>query len=67
MDKIRYRLIQDNDSHWYLIPVDKAAAFEAWVQYMESDSDDEFAGEDFEDTAIGGSPGLVSFLDPRVK
>ncbi len=33
------RLIQDNDSHWYVIPWDQVDAFWQWVGYMESGAD----------------------------
>jgi hypothetical protein len=55
----RYRLAQDNDSHWYVIPVDRA---EEWEQWCEIDSDDERAWTPPEFAwQVGGSYSLVEF------
>lgn len=54
-----YFLTQDNDCHWYVVPVARKAEWNAW---REIPSDDERAWEapDFADR-IGGSPGMVHF------
>ena len=60
----RYFLAQDNDSHWYVVPVERQAEWDAWCAI---DPDDEaawttpvFAQQ------IGGSPSLVTFTDARI-
>ena len=35
---MKYKLTQDNDCHWYIIPTDKQ---EEWDEWLEIDSDDE--------------------------
>lgn len=64
MDAERYYLTQDNDSHWYVVPVANKAEWEAWCDI---DPDDEaawvapaFARQ------VGGSPCLVTFTDARI-
>lgn len=59
----RFFLATDNDSHWYLVPVAKAAEWEAWLALPE---DDERAWDapDFA-KPLGGAPGLVTFVDPQ--
>jgi hypothetical protein len=60
----RYVLVQDNDSHWYVIPEGKQAEFNAW---LEIDSDDERAWDAPEFAhAVGGAPSAVSFKDPHI-
>jgi len=34
----KYTLVQDNDCHWYIIPVEKN---KEWDEWLEIDSDDE--------------------------
>lgn len=54
----RYRLIQDEDGHWYVIRVDETEKFEAWVAagpYW-----DGYVGKDFGDLMVNG-PHTVSF------
>ena len=39
----QYRLIQDNDDHWYIIPWGFEYEFERWVDAQESgDMDDDY-------------------------
>lgn len=62
----RYRLICDNDGHYYVIPADKEAQFEEWVGHEESGGiDDRYSGPYFSECRINGSYGLVTFTDPR--
>lgn len=54
-----FRLACDNDSHWYVIPVDKSADWNAWT---ELDQDDEAAWEAPEyAVALHGSPCHIDF------
>lgn len=64
MSKVRYYLTQDSDCHWFVVPVDKREEWNAWT---EIDSDDERAWEapDFA-RSIGGSPSMVTFLEPDI-
>lgn len=60
----RFFLSTDNDSHWYFVPVDKAAEWEAWAAIPE---DDERAWEAPEfATPLGGAPCLVTFAAPHL-
>lgn len=60
----KWMLIQDNDCHWYCIPVKVRNLFENML--AESQSDDGRAFNDrFSSHAIGGSPTRVSFENPR--
>lgn len=60
----RYILSQDNDSHWFVVPVARQQEWDAW---LEIDSDDERAWEvpDFA-KAVGGAPCLVTFANPEI-
>jgi len=69
----RFKFLQDNDSHWYLIPVEQEQAFESWVTYMAGEPDQEEAGEieyqfqdyRFEDRRISGPVEAFTFTDPK--
>jgi hypothetical protein len=54
---------QDNDCHWYVVPLANCAEWEAWLEIPE---DDERAW-DVPTFAkpVGGSPILVTFTDPQ--
>ena len=58
----RFFLSQDNDSHWYIIPVDKRVEWNDWLELDEDDEPSwmvpEFA------KAVGGNPSLITFTDP---
>lgn len=64
MTEKRYRLEQDNDCHWYVIP---AARQQEWDDWLAIPSDDERAWEppDFA-SALGGSYSLLTFTDPEI-
>ena len=51
-----YRFVKDDDGHAYIIPADKQEEFRIWVEYMESDGDEEYTGEDFGDYRLGSHP-----------
>lgn len=48
-------LVQDDDCHWYIIPVDKAAEFYNWC-----DDEDNWDTPDYA-TEVGGNPQRVVF------
>ena len=58
----RYFLDQDNDSHWYIVPLDRKEDWEAWLSIP---TDDE-RGWDVPEFAVtvGGAPQQVTFSDP---
>lgn len=35
----RYRLVQDDDCHWYLIPFNQEKVFREWVEDWNSEDD----------------------------
>lgn len=41
----QWRFVTDDDGHNYIIPADKKDEFQRWVEYMESDSGEEFDGD----------------------
>jgi hypothetical protein len=56
----RHRLIQDDDCHWYVIPVEEVDAFNAWLAagpYWEN-----YQGPRFDARQVNG-PHSVSFLE----
>lgn len=59
-----YRLACDNDSHWFIIPVDRE---DEWERWLDIPSDDERSWEPpaFAQP-VGGSPTLVRFNDWRI-
>lgn len=56
-------LSTDNDSHWYVIPVEKETE---WAEFLELDPDDE-ASWDIPEwaEAVGGAPSLIVFNNYR--
>ena len=59
----RYYLSTDQSSHWYIVPVERRAEWEAWRDLSE---DDERAWEAPEFAKrINGSPSFVTFTDPQ--
>jgi hypothetical protein len=61
----RYKLLSDDDGHYYIIPVEKTKQFRRWVDaapYWEG-----YREENFEGRALGGSPSLLTFTDPQVE
>lgn len=49
-----FTLVRDDDSHWYVIPVDKA---DEWYDLLDDESDDlpDWA------VSVGGSPSRIVF------
>ena len=55
----RFCLACDNDAHWYVIPMDRRAE---WNDWLDIDADDERAWQvPAFARAIGGSPTRVTF------
>ena len=57
-EEIKYCLIQDNDCHWYVVPVDKKEEAYAYFEKCENYEPAEFP--DFL-VEVGGSPSMVRF------
>lgn len=52
-----YLLTQDDDCHWYLIPLDVEAEFRDWCKWIEgwiNGTDSTYEGLDFNDFRING-------------
>ena len=59
----RYCLVQDNDSHWYIIPANRR---QDWEAHCELDPNDEASWSDpFWAERIDGDPSTVHFENPR--
>lgn len=60
----RYRLAQDNDSHWYVIPVSRQQEWDNWTELDPEDARawnvPAFAQR------VGGSYSLVTFSEPEI-
>jgi hypothetical protein len=57
-----YMLVQDQSSHWYLIPADRRPEWDAW---SELDEDDEAAWDAPEFAVpVNGNPSRVVFSGP---
>ncbi|MEV4606226.1 hypothetical protein MRBLMR1_001170 [Neorhizobium sp. LMR1-1-1.1] len=60
----RFYLSQDNDGHWYVVPVAKR---QEWITWLEIPSDDDRAWTPPEFAKqVGGSPCLVMFTNPEI-
>jgi hypothetical protein len=60
-----YMLVSDNDAHWYVIP---ASCERDWEDFREIPEDDERSWDvPTYAAAIGGSPSLLKFKQPRIK
>lgn len=59
---MRYTLVQDDGSHWYIIPADKEEEFHAW---LESEDAEDGIAPDWANH-FGGGPGSVTFERPEI-
>jgi hypothetical protein len=65
--KQRYRLLSDDDGHYYLVPTEKEDEFNAWVNSFNDDEEGDPSGyEELGAVSLGCSPTCVSFTDPIV-
>lgn len=62
MDK--YYLAQDNDSHWFVVPVAKQQEWDAWCD-LDPDDEGSWEAPAFA-LAVGGAPCLVTFSNPEI-
>jgi len=63
----RYRLVQDNDCHWYVIPANNYPDFICWVDAQENDIDEFDEGIDYNKYRINCSPSLLTFENWRLE
>jgi hypothetical protein len=61
---MRYFLAKDNDSHWYVVPCDRQAEWDAWCTIVDGDERG-WTPPDFVQR-VGGAPSRVTFTDPRI-
>lgn len=60
-----FQLVQDSDSHWYVIPADKN---DEWEEFVTIPEDDERSWDvPAYAVAVGGSPSLVKFDSYEIK
>lgn len=59
----RYRLLRDDDGHWYVVPAELEPIFDKWVEDTSNDLD--WTGENFEKYSLGGDLSNVTFIDPK--
>ena len=54
-------LIQDNDSHWYVIPADQRQAVEQWLEWLENHDilKEEYDGPNFDSYRVDGPQRIV--------
>ena len=57
---MRYRIVMDDDGHWYVIPADREREFTEWLESGLVDEAPDFV------IGIGGSPSEVTFTSPRI-
>ena len=58
----RFFFDTDNDSHWFLVPLERKDEWDAWCSL---DEDDENAWDAPEwARPLGGDPSRISFVDP---
>lgn len=64
----RWRFMRDDSSHYYLVPVEHAAGFDAWVESFDSDYEgdgqDGNGHHDYDQYRIDGTSEW-SFADPK--
>lgn len=60
-----YFLSQDNDSHWYVVPVSRRTDWEKWLE-LDPDNESAWNTPDFAEE-VGGSPSLVEFETYTIK
>lgn len=60
----RFFLAQDDDCHWYVVPSDRQAEWDAW-RAIPTDDERSWTPPDFA-RQVGGSPTLVTFTDPVI-
>lgn len=62
---MEYFLTQDNDGHWFVVPVEKQKDFDKWTE-MDPDDPDSWDAPEYA-KQVGGWPGLVKFKEFRIE
>jgi hypothetical protein len=62
---MEYILVPDNDSHWYVIPLEKHTEWDKWCCLDENDEKSWVVPEYAEQ--VGGPPFLVKFKQYRIE
>lgn len=62
-DRKRYKLKTDQDSHWYLVPVEREAEFESLCEDAYAKDEYETFCQAFDGLRISG-PYSLTFVDP---
>ncbi len=60
----RFFLCRDCDAHWYIVPVERRAEWDAWRTIPDDDEQSWEAPEWARQ--VGGSPSLVTFTEPEI-
>lgn len=63
MDEIRYCFRRDDDSHWYMIPIENRELFSTMLDVAENDFHEAFNSM-FDRYRLGGGPESLSFEHP---
>lgn len=61
---MKFYLDTDQSSHWYIVPLDKQAEWNAWLELDEDDPKSWEAPEWAQ--MVGGAPQCVQFENPAV-
>lgn len=64
----RFRLVQDDDGHFYIIPADAQEKFDLWVAWsgdLDAIDGDQVEYPDFDSMRLDGDPSRVTFVDPK--
>jgi hypothetical protein len=62
----RFRLLSDDDGHYYLVPAEKEEEFNIWVDSFNDEEGDPDGYEELGAVSLGCSPTYVSFTDPII-
>ena len=61
---MKYMLVTDNNSHWFIIPAQHRVAWDAWTE-LDSDLPTSWDPPTWA-RPVGGSPSLVTFENPVI-
>ena len=62
---MRDSLHQDNDCHWYVVPVERTEEFLNWCE--EDTESESFDPDKFSGCAVNGAASRVTFTDPKLR
>lgn len=61
----KFFLDQDDDGHWYVVPVNKMPEWDDWLN-LDPDDPKSWSMPTFVNY-VGGSPSLVTFTNPEIQ